>query len=231
MRQTLENVLLKLFLCRSIQLSTYAFHKVCETQLPFHYNDFHYKWVLRKRKSAISFASNCTYTIDVLHMYIEIRLKKKWWRISLRSYNNFICIMRQFLCILTWPYLYMLSWLYLCMNLFFTSSKDHLFSYTVGAFVLLWALIWLYRDSLEIDKIKEKYVFITGCDSGFGNLLCKRLDKRGFRVLAGCLTEKGADDLKRVSGPYLKTCILDVTSTASIQNAVEWTKKEVGDRG
>ncbi|XP_026788605.1 retinol dehydrogenase 5 isoform X2 [Pangasianodon hypophthalmus] len=110
-------------------------------------------------------------------------------------------------------------------------SKDHLFSYALGAFVLLWALIWLYRDSLEIDKIKEKYVFVTGCDSGFGNLLCKRLDKRGFRVLAGCLTEKGADDLKRVTGPYLKTCILDVTRTASIQNAVEWTKKEVGDRG
>lgn len=114
---------------------------------------------------------------------------------------------------------------------FFPCSKDHLVSYTVGAFLLLWALIWLYRDSLEIDKIKEKYVFITGCDSGFGNLLCKQLDKRGFHVLAGCLTEKGADDLKRVTGPYFKTCILDVTSTASIQNAVEWTKKEVGERG
>lgn len=97
--------------------------------------------------------------------------------------------------------------------------------------MLLWALIWLYRDSLEIAKIKEKYVFITGCDSGFGNLLCKRLDKRGFRVLAGCLTEKGAEDLKKVTGPYLKTCVLDVTSTASIQYAVEWTKKEVGDKG
>ena len=75
------------------------------------------------------------------------------------------------------------------------------------------------------------YVFVTGCDSGFGNLLCRRLDKRGFRVLAGCLTEKGADDLKRVTGPNLKTCILDVTNTASIQKAFEWTQKEVGDKG
>ncbi|KAF7693181.1 hypothetical protein HF521_008497 [Silurus meridionalis] len=109
--------------------------------------------------------------------------------------------------------------------------EDQLVWYAVCAFVLLWALIWLYRDSLKIDNIKEKYVFVTGCDSGFGNLLCKRLDKRGFHVLAGCLTEKGADDLRRVAGPCLKTCILDVTSSASIQNAVEWTKKEVGDRG
>lgn len=97
--------------------------------------------------------------------------------------------------------------------------------------MLLWALVWFCRDNLEIDNVKEKYVFVTGCDTGFGNLVCKRLDKRGFRVLAGCLTEKGADDLKRATGPYLKTCILDVSNTASIQKAVEWTKKEVGDKG
>lgn len=74
-------------------------------------------------------------------------------------------------------------------------------------------------------------MFVTGCDSGFGNLLCKRLDRRGFRVIAGCLTEKGADDLKRATGPYLKTVLLDVTSTASIQKAMEYTKQEVGDNG
>ncbi|KAI7791114.1 putative 11-cis retinol dehydrogenase [Triplophysa rosa] len=101
----------------------------------------------------------------------------------------------------------------------------------LGAFVLLWALVWFCRDNLKIDNVKEKYVFVTGCDTGFGNLVCKRLDKQGFRVLAGCLTEKGADDLKRATGPYLKTCILDVTNTASIQKAAEWTKKEVGVKG
>ncbi|XP_028823128.1 retinol dehydrogenase 5 [Denticeps clupeoides] len=110
-------------------------------------------------------------------------------------------------------------------------KSGYLCSYAAGALLLLWFLIWLYRDSLEVGSIQEKYVFVTGCDSGFGNLLCRRLDRRGFRVLAGCLTEKGTDDLKRVTGPYLKTILLDVTSTESIQKAVEWTKKEVGDRG
>lgn len=97
--------------------------------------------------------------------------------------------------------------------------------------MVLWIIVWLYRDSLEIEDIADKYVFVTGCDSGFGNLLCKKLDRKGFRVLAGCLTEKGADDLKRVAGPHLKTVLLDVTNQDSIQQAMEWTKKEVGEKG
>ncbi len=117
------------------------------------------------------------------------------------------------------------------LNAFCVYSNNCTCTYVLGAFVLLWLLVWFYRDNLEITKVSEKHVFVTGCDSGFGHLLCKCLDKRGFRVLAGCLTEKGADDLKRATGPFLKTCILDVTSTASIQKALEWTKKEVGDKG
>ncbi|XP_049893398.1 retinol dehydrogenase 5 [Epinephelus moara] len=103
--------------------------------------------------------------------------------------------------------------------------------YIFATFVVLWTLVWLYRDSLEIENITDKYVFVTGCDSGFGNLLCKKLDRKGFHVLAGCLTEKGADDLKRVAGPYLKTILLDVTNQDSVQRAMEWTKKEVGEKG
>lgn len=111
------------------------------------------------------------------------------------------------------------------------SFSENAWYYIAASFALLWILVWLYRDSLEIGNVSDKYVFVTGCDTGFGNLLCKKLDRRGFRVLAGCLTEKGADDLKRVAGPYLKTVLLDVTSQSSIQTAMEWTKKEVGDRG
>lgn len=117
------------------------------------------------------------------------------------------------------------------LYVFFAYSNNCTCTYVLGAFVLLWVLVWFYRDNLEITKVSEKHVFVTGCDSGFGHLLCKLLDKRGFRVLAGCFTEKGADDLKSATGPFLKTCILDVTSTTSIQKALEWTKNEVGDKG
>ncbi|KAJ8378292.1 hypothetical protein AAFF_G00244270 [Aldrovandia affinis] len=108
---------------------------------------------------------------------------------------------------------------------------EHMYLTGLAAVFVVWLLVWLWRDNLEIPAIGEKYVFVTGCDSGFGNMLCKRLDRRGFNVLAACLTEKGADDLRRATGPKLKTTLLDVTDTASIQRAVEWTKKEVGDKG
>ncbi|KAJ7317937.1 hypothetical protein JRQ81_004099 [Phrynocephalus forsythii] len=68
-------------------------------------------------------------------------------------------------------------------------------------FSLLWIVVWFFRDRQMLSSFKDKYVFITGCDSGFGNLLAKRLDKKGFRVLAGCLTQKGADNLQRAVRP------------------------------
>ncbi|XP_060925125.1 retinol dehydrogenase 5 [Limanda limanda] len=103
--------------------------------------------------------------------------------------------------------------------------------YVCTTFAVVWILVWLYRDNLEIEEITDKYVFVSGCDTGFGNLLCKNLDRKGFRVLAGCLTEKGADDLRRQAGPSLKTVLLDVSNQDSIQKAMEFTKKEVGDKG
>ena len=82
-----------------------------------------------------------------------------------------------------------------------------------------------------MENLREKYVFITGCDSGFGNQLARQLDLEGLRVLAACLTEKGAKELQRLSTDRLKTTILDVTSTESIVAATEWVKSCVGDKG
>uniref|UniRef100_A0A8B9WK45 Short chain dehydrogenase/reductase family 9C member 7 n=1 Tax=Bos mutus grunniens TaxID=30521 RepID=A0A8B9WK45_BOSMU len=70
-----------------------------------------------------------------------------------------------------------------------------------------------------------------GCDSGFGNLLARQLDLRGLRVLAACLTEKGAEQLRNQTSDRLQTVILDVTKTDSVAAATEWVKERVGDRG
>ncbi|XP_004068760.1 11-cis retinol dehydrogenase [Oryzias latipes] len=117
------------------------------------------------------------------------------------------------------------------MDFIFNVLRENAWLYITATVMVMWFFGWLFRDSLQIENFHEKYVFVTGCDSGFGHLLCKKLDRKGFRVLAGCLTEKGADDLKRATGPYLKTVLLDVTSQESIQKTMEWTKKEVGDKG
>uniref|UniRef100_A0A8C3PM66 Retinol dehydrogenase 5 n=1 Tax=Calidris pygmaea TaxID=425635 RepID=A0A8C3PM66_9CHAR len=96
---------------------------------------------------------------------------------------------------------------------------------------LVWALGWLVRDRRTLPSVKDKHVFITGCDSGFGNLLARRLARRGYRVLAACLTQKGADGLQRGGHGHLRTTLLDVTRSDSIRRAVEWVQAEVGEKG
>ncbi|XP_038136170.1 retinol dehydrogenase 1 [Cyprinodon tularosa] len=100
--------------------------------------------------------------------------------------------------------------------------------FLLGCFL---ALRWYIRDSYRVGGFTQKHVFITGCDSGFGNLLARQLDRKGFKVIAGCLTEKGASDLAAVTSPRLKTLLLDVTDSASIRSAAEFVSREVGQQG
>ncbi|XP_073939801.1 17-beta-hydroxysteroid dehydrogenase type 6 isoform X3 [Castor canadensis] len=102
--------------------------------------------------------------------------------------------------------------------------------YLAGLVVLYHLLRW-YRERQVVSHLQDKYVFITGCDSGFGNLLARQLDMRGMRVLAACLTEKGAEQLRNQTSGRLETVILDVTKTESISAATQWVKEHVGDRG
>ncbi|XP_072264048.1 retinol dehydrogenase 7-like [Pyxicephalus adspersus] len=88
-----------------------------------------------------------------------------------------------------------------------------------------------YRQSLILDNLTDKYVFITGCDTGFGNILAKNLDKRGMRVLAACLSEKGAENLKNQTSSRLQTVILDVTNSESVRSAAKWVSSIVGEEG
>ncbi|XP_060051108.1 retinol dehydrogenase 16-like isoform X3 [Erinaceus europaeus] len=99
------------------------------------------------------------------------------------------------------------------------------------ALVGLYHLVRWHRERQVVSQLRDKYVFITGCDSGFGNLLARQLDLRGLRVLAACLTEKGAEQLRDQTSDRLETVILDVTKSESIAEATQWVKELVGDRG
>lgn len=96
--------------------------------------------------------------------------------------------------------------------------------------VLLWAALWLLRDWQSLP-VSDAFIFITGCDSGFGRLLALRLDQRGFRVLASCLTPSGAEDLQQVASSRLHTTLLDVTDPQSVQRAAKWVETHVGETG
>uniref|UniRef100_UPI0037E758A9 retinol dehydrogenase 1 n=1 Tax=Semicossyphus pulcher TaxID=241346 RepID=UPI0037E758A9 len=98
--------------------------------------------------------------------------------------------------------------------------------------VALTFIRWFIRDSYRVEGFSSKHVFITGCDSGFGNLVARQLDGKGFHVIAACFTEKGAADLAAAAASTrLKTLLLDVTDGASIGRAVEFVRGEVGERG
>ncbi|KAM3844094.1 retinol dehydrogenase 16-like [Vipera latastei] len=101
----------------------------------------------------------------------------------------------------------------------------------VVALLASYLLFRWYREKQILPNLTEKYVFITGCDSGFGNLLARQLDEKGLRVLAGCLTQQAAEKLKEATSERLQTTLIDVNSTESLDKATEWVKSQVGDKG
>ncbi|XP_029893891.2 LOW QUALITY PROTEIN: retinol dehydrogenase 16-like [Aquila chrysaetos chrysaetos] len=103
--------------------------------------------------------------------------------------------------------------------------------YLAVVLVGLYLLRRWHRERQTVPRLSEKYVLITGCDSGFGNLLAQQLDARGLRVLAACLTSSGAAQLRAAASPRLQTVLLDVTSSQSIAAATAWVRECVGDRG
>uniref|UniRef100_A0A1A7XSU0 11-beta-hydroxysteroid dehydrogenase type 2 n=1 Tax=Iconisemion striatum TaxID=60296 RepID=A0A1A7XSU0_9TELE len=78
-----------------------------------------------------------------------------------------------------------------------------------------------------------KAVFITGCDSGFGNAAVKRLDSLGFEVFATVmdLTGHGARDLQRSCSSRLTLMQVDITQPQQVQQALLDTRAKLGHRG
>ncbi|KAJ1160098.1 hypothetical protein NDU88_000600 [Pleurodeles waltl] len=101
----------------------------------------------------------------------------------------------------------------------------------VAALLGLYFLFRWYQDRQLVPSLSDKYVLITGCDSGFGNLLARQLDMRGMRVLAACLTQTGSQELKDATSQRLRTVIMDVANSESVDAAAQWVKQQVGEKG
>ncbi|XP_019410237.1 PREDICTED: dehydrogenase/reductase SDR family member 9-like [Crocodylus porosus] len=106
-----------------------------------------------------------------------------------------------------------------------------MFFYVIAILTICWWWVWRERDRLKITNLTGKYIFITGCDTGFGNLAARTFDKKGFRVFASCLTETGAEALKAASSERLQTLQLDVTDSDNVKKVAERIKAEVGSEG
>ena len=94
----------------------------------------------------------------------------------------------------------------------------------VAALVIYKLLDHFWRRP-RIGSFESRYIFITGCDTGYGNLVAKRLDALGCHVFAACQTEQGETDLKKSCSNRLHTVPLDVTKHDSVVKAYEYVKK------
>jgi len=109
------------------------------------------------------------------------------------------------------PYIYEALWYIVSLIVLFVS-------YLLYDRVLRWPVIGQFDD---------RYVVITGCDSGFGHKAARRLDRLGCHVFAGCLTEAGQNELIRHSSKRLKVFELDVANHDSVLRSFAFVKSKI----
>lgn len=109
----------------------------------------------------------------------------------------------------------------------------------VGVCIVAWFVADLITKTLLnnaprklLQPTNNKAVFVTGCDSGFGHELAKRLDGLGFTVYAGCLVPDGdgALELKEICSDQLHIVPLDVTKDEVVAKAAQFVKDTLDGR-
>lgn len=102
--------------------------------------------------------------------------------------------------------------------------------YAVALFVAvllgLWIIKRLHADEF-VGHFHDKYVLLTGCDSGFGRETALRLDSLGFNVFATCLTSEGQAKLTNMCSKRLTALHLDVTSSQEIEAAFKFVAQNL----
>jgi NAD(P)-dependent dehydrogenase (short-subunit alcohol dehydrogenase family) len=81
------------------------------------------------------------------------------------------------------------------------------------------------------DPSQRGAVVITGASSGIGKACALHLDGAGFIVFAGVRREEDGKALRSQASDRLRTVLVDVTDSASIELVAETVSQAVGDRG
>ena len=79
----------------------------------------------------------------------------------------------------------------------------------------------------RVGRYDDRYILVTGCDTGFGFEIAKRLDALGCHVFAACLTEKGETQLRKTASSRLKTVSMNVADGASVRRAYSEVEKAI----
>ncbi|XP_070983116.1 17-beta-hydroxysteroid dehydrogenase type 2 isoform X3 [Oncorhynchus clarkii lewisi] len=97
----------------------------------------------------------------------------------------------------------------------------------------LWLCYVVLGRRVDMLTMHGRAVLITGCDTGFGHALARRISDLGVTVFAGVLdeTSPGAVELKRLGSEGLQVLQLDVTDAAQIERAHHYICTQVGDAG
>uniref|UniRef100_A0A0N4ZRD3 3-ketodihydrosphingosine reductase n=1 Tax=Parastrongyloides trichosuri TaxID=131310 RepID=A0A0N4ZRD3_PARTI len=106
---------------------------------------------------------------------------------------------------------------------------ENLYIIVIPLFVLtsLFLIQRYYSKNTSLTDLNGKFVFVTGCDSGFGRLLVHELLKKNMNVIAGCYTTEGKNSLTEECSNYhnlgdLYTIKLDVTDIESVKSAYNY---------
>lgn len=98
--------------------------------------------------------------------------------------------------------------------MFVTIAIIAIIAYITYAYVLA-------KPKEKVEGLQDKYVLITGCDSGFGRLLTEYLSKQNVHVFAACLTQDAVQELKQAY-PSVNAFTLDVTKAEQVQQAYQF---------
>ncbi|KAK3753823.1 hypothetical protein QZH41_005376 [Actinostola sp. cb2023] len=96
---------------------------------------------------------------------------------------------------------------------------------------VLWYLLKSFFPKPKVGDFSNKYVLITGCDSGFGKTTAIRLDQMGFHVISCCLTREGKENFQTVCSDRLVSVLMDVTDSKQIRDVFVQVKNIVADKG
>jgi NAD(P)-dependent dehydrogenase (short-subunit alcohol dehydrogenase family) len=96
--------------------------------------------------------------------------------------------------------------------------------YNAFVYQFVTAVYYLFTRKVSSLKKDKSVVVITGCDSGFGNMLSVELAQQGYHVISACQSDEGIQSLKR---SVAKTIKCDVTNQEQVNQLAAEVEKYI----